>query len=87
MSGFPGNELDRFSRRLLERAGIHSDFQLCKLEPEDVYVRVLKIGACSLDFYYNVLGYLIDMEPNELAQDKEINRRLQERLRQEGFML
>gem|GEM_PF-3545705 len=42
MRQFPGRKLDRFSWRLLERAGINSDLQLCKLEPEEVYVRVLK---------------------------------------------
>ena len=42
MSQFPGNQLDRFSRRLLERAGIYNDYKRCKLDPEDVFIRVLK---------------------------------------------
>ena len=87
MGRFPGNELDRFSWRLLEKAGIQSDFQLCKIGPEDVYVRVLKAqGVCNLDFYYNLLGYVIDVDPKELARDKEIKRRLQTRLWQEGLI-
>lgn len=87
MGGFPGNELDRFSWRLLENAGIKSEFQLCKMGPEDVYIRVLKAqDACSLEFYYNLFGYLIDADPKELARDKEIRRRLQTRLWQEGLI-
>jgi len=86
MSQFPGNKLDRFSRRLIERAGISSDYERCQLGPEEVFVRVLKSqGSCSLAFYYNIFGYMIDVDPKELAQDKEIKRRLQARLKQEGL--
>jgi len=84
MSHFPGKELDRFSWRLLERAGISSDYQICKLGPEEVFVRVLKTqGACSLDFFYTLVGYVIDEDPKELAQDRELNRLLQARLGRE----
>ena len=87
MAGFPGNQLDRFSWRMLERAGITTDYALCKVGPEEVFMRILKMqGYCSLDFYYNMIGYLIDMDPKEIANDEEINRQLQRRLRLEGLI-
>lgn len=84
MSPFPGNALDRFSRRLLERAGIQ---RAQNLEPEEIYVRVLKAqGSVNLDFYYNLVGYMIDEDPKELAKADWLNNRLQARLKQEGLI-
>ena len=70
------------------RSGINSDYERCKLSPEEIFVRVLKSqGAASLDFYYNIFGYMIDVDPKELAQDKEIERRLLARLRRERLQV
>ena len=87
MSQFPGNQLDLFSRRLLERAGIYNDYKRCKLDPEEVFIRVLKSqGSVSLNFFYNIFGYMIDMDPEDLARDPEIRRKLHQRLMQEGLI-
>lgn len=63
-----GDKLDRFSQRILERAGIHSSYQVCKLGPEEVYVRVLKAqGSARLGFYYNLVSRLTDVSVEEIG--------------------